>query len=271
MSRETRRVVLNRVDTNMKIRPQKGFTLVEMAIVLALIGLILGTGLTILSAQQDQRRIEETGDSLDEAREALIGYALSSIATTDFHPYLPCPDKTTAAGAGTANDGEEDRTTTVPYPCVTQEGNLPWVTLGMTPPTDSWSNRLRYRVTANFSNRTDGMELTSAGDINVRDDASVNTIATSVPAIILSHGKNGLGAINTACNPISCSPNPAPPASNIDELANTDNTVNFVSHSPTPAGALSQSGAAVGYFDDQVIWLSQYTLFNRMVQAGRLP
>jgi len=61
-----------------------GFTLVEMAIVLALIALILGSGLTVLSAQQDQRRIEETRTRLDEAHEALIGYAIS-------HNRLPCP------------------------------------------------------------------------------------------------------------------------------------------------------------------------------------
>ena len=242
---------------------KNGFTLVEMAIVLALIGLILGTGLTLLSAQQDQRRVEDTKARLEDAREALIGYALTSTAT-DSRPYLPCPDRTTgSAGLNLPNDGVEDRTAGA---CDVPEGNLPWVTLGMTPPTDAWSNRLRYRVAPLFSNSSTGMQLTSIGDIFVRDDASVNIIATNVPAIILSHGKNGLGAINAAGNA-----NPAPPAASPDELANSDNTANFVSHSPTPAGAVSQSGAAVGEFDDQLTWLSQYTLFNRMVQAGKLP
>ena len=243
----------------MKTHPQNGFTLVEMAIVLAIMALILGTGLTMISVQQDQQKIKSTNTSLSDAREALIGYALLQTP-----PHLPCPDRTSGSvGANVANDGVEDRTA---GSCDVAEGNLPWVTLGLTPQIDSWSNRLRYRVSTTFSNSTTGMLLTSTGDINVRDDASVNIIATGIPAIILSHGKNGLGAVNTAG-----STNPAPPASNIDELANTDNTVNFVSHSLTPEGARSQSNAAVGYFDDQLTWISPYILFNRMVQAGKLP
>ncbi|MFA6971570.1 MAG: type II secretion system protein [Gallionella sp.] len=232
-----------------------GFTLVEMAIVLVIVALLLGTSLTLISAQQEQQRMEETKTLLSDAREALIGYALSSIATTDLRPYLPCPDKTTAGGAGTANDGVEDRTAGA---CVAQEGNLPWVTLGLTPPLDPWSDRLRYAVTATFSNSVNGMQLTSTGNLNVNDAASGgNSLAVNVPAIILSHGKNGFGAINAAG--IS---NPAP--SGADELANTDGSP-FVSHTLAP------TGAAGGEFDDQVTWLSPNILFNRMVQAGRLP
>jgi len=236
------------------MKTTQGFTLVEMAIVLAIIALLLGTGLTLLSAQQDQRRIEDTNALLSDAREALIGYALSHVAA-DTRPYLPCPD--------TNNDGQEDRAGAA---CVLQEGNLPWVTLGLTPSIDAWSDRLRYRVTDHFSNSLIGMQLSpipSPGDINVLDAVSgtpgVNTLAAAVPAVILSHGKNGLGAINGAGNA-----NPAPPAANTDERANTDGTP-FVSHTPNPAGA------AGGHFDDQVIWLSPNILFNRMVQAGRLP
>jgi prepilin-type N-terminal cleavage/methylation domain-containing protein len=237
-------------------RHATGFTLVEMAIVLTIVALILGASLTLLSAQQDQRKFEDTRTLLSEAQEALTGYALSHTAL-DLRPYLPCPD--------TTNDGQEDRNPGTGA-CVLQEGNLPWVTLGLTPQIDPWSNRLHYRVTAAFSNSSTGMLLTSNGDIIVRDDASVNIIASGIPAIVFSYGKNGLGAINYAGQA-----NPAPPAANPDERENTDGDTTFVSHPTTPDGALSQSAAAVGYFDDQLIWLSPNILFNRMVQAGRLP
>lgn len=242
----------------MKIRATTGFSLVEMAIVLAVIALILGTGLTLLSAQQDQGRIEDANTMLGDAREMLIGYALSHIAV-DGKPCLPCPDKTAAGGAGTPNDGQEDYTIATGA-CVVQEGNLPWATLGMTPQTDPWSNRLRYRVTAAFSNKLTGIQLSpvpSAGDINVFDSAaSVTSLVTAVPAVILSHGKNGLGAINA-------SGNANPVAASADEQANTDLNTSFVGHTPTPAES--------GYFDDQVTWLSPNILFNRLVQAGKLP
>jgi len=239
-----------------------GFTLIEMAIVLALIALLLGTGLTVLTAQQEQRRIEETNTLLSTANEALMGYALAHSATGDLRPYLPCPDKTTGAGA---NDGVEDRTASA---CDTQEGNLPWATLGLNPSQDLWSNRLRYRVTAIFSNGATGMQLTSLGDMDVLDAAAGGTtIAANVPAIVISHGKNGLGAINASCNPALCNPNP--PATGANELANAPASV--VGHTTFISHPLAATGETGGEFDDQVIWLSKYILFNRMVQAGKLP
>ncbi len=245
----------------MKIRCDSGFTLVEIAIALFILALLLGTGLTLLSTELEQRHVEDTREMLYDARELLLGYALAHFATGDARPYLPCPDAmpgTTVSVGNVANDGQEDRNAATGA-CDVQEGNFPWVTLGLTPQSDAWANRLRYRVSSSFSNRSAGMQLAYAGDINVLDAASGgNSIALDVPAIILSHGRNGLGAINSAG--LS---NPMPTGTN--ETANTDITVNFVSHTPTPAGV------AGGYFDDQLIWLSQYVLFNRLVQAGRLP
>ncbi len=240
---------------------KNGFTLIEMAIVLIIIALLLATGLALLSTEMEQRHIEDTDNRLSDAREMLIGYALSHVASGDTHPYLPCPDAmpgTAVSSGNTANDGREDRNAATGA-CDTQEGSLPWVTLGLVPQTDAWANRLRYRVSHNFSNSNTGLQLTYSGDINVLDAASGgNGIALNVPAVIVSHGKNGMGAINAAGNA-----NPATP--NTNEMANTDITVNFVSRTPAP------TGAAGGYFDDQIIWLSQYILFNRLVQAGRLP
>lgn len=234
------------------MKKNSGFTLVEMAIVLAIAALILGASLTLLSAQQDQRRIEDTNALLSDAREALIGFAL-----TQPLPHLPCPDKTTGANS---NDGVEDRTGGV---CDIAEGNLPWVTLGLAPQMDAWSNRLRYRVTAAFSNSNTGMLLTSTGDINVYDTAAaVNSVVTAVPAVILSHGKNGFGTINAAGNP-----NPA--ASSPDELANAPASI--VGHTTFVSHTLVRTGETGGVFDDQVVWISPNILFNRMVQAGKLP
>lgn len=235
-----------------------GFTLIEMAIVLSITALALGSGLTLLFAQQDQRRIEENNTRLTDAKEALTGYALSH-AALDGHPYLPCPDRMSGnIGSNLANDGIEDRTGAT---CDMQEGNLPWVSLGLSQPTDAWGNRLRYRVSSSYASSAAGIQLNFSGDINVLDSASAgNTLALTIPALILSHGKNGLGAINA-----TGAFNPAPSGS--DEAANTDANTTFVSRYPSTA----KDAAPGGEFDDQLVWLSQYALFNRLVQAGRLP
>ena len=64
---------------------QDGFTLVELAVVIAIVGLILGAFLAPLRAQIDASRIRETERMLGEIRQALIGYAITRGA-------LPCPD-----------------------------------------------------------------------------------------------------------------------------------------------------------------------------------
>lgn len=241
-------------------RARSGFTLVEMAIVLAIIALLLGAGLTLLSVQTEQQRTIDTNALLASANEALTGYALLHTAS-DGHPYLPCPDLmpgSTPSGMNIANDGAEDRNAGNGA-CDRQEGNLPWVTLGLSPQTDAWSNRLRYQVSPLFSNSTTGMQLTSSGNLTVLDGNSGNSLASNVPVVILSHGRAGLGAVNATGN---TNPNPAVSS---DESANTDSNTIFISHAPSPAET------AGGYFDDQLIWLSPNILFNRMVQAGKLP
>ena len=80
-----------------------GFTLIEMAVVIFVMALILGSILVPLSTQVEQRQLADARRQLDEIKEALMGYASAQTA-----PHLPCPDKTAAAGAGTPNDGIED-------------------------------------------------------------------------------------------------------------------------------------------------------------------
>ncbi|HUW25479.1 MAG TPA: prepilin-type N-terminal cleavage/methylation domain-containing protein [Gallionella sp.] len=63
---------------------QPGFTLVEMAIVLAIVGLLLGGLIPTLSAQMESQRINETRKQLDEIQQALMGFAI-------INGRLPCP------------------------------------------------------------------------------------------------------------------------------------------------------------------------------------
>ena len=60
-----------------------GFTLVEIAIVLVIVGLLIGGLLTPLAAQLEQRRGSETQKALDEAKEALFGFAQVAVLDAD--------------------------------------------------------------------------------------------------------------------------------------------------------------------------------------------
>ncbi|MBS1131509.1 MAG: prepilin-type N-terminal cleavage/methylation protein [Proteobacteria bacterium] len=221
-----------------------GFTLVELAIVLIILALLSGGLMMTLSSQMDQRSYRETQQQLQDIRDALLGYAASHPAL-DGKPYLPCPD--------TDGDGVENRTG---YVCTAPEGTLPWSDLGIGN-RDAWGNRFRYRVENNFSRKDIGFTLSTSATLRICEQAAcTSTLATGLPTVIISHGKNGFGATtsgNTA--------NDAP--TGIDELENANSDANFVSHTPSPAGA--------NEFDDLVIWLSPNILYNRLIAAGRLP
>lgn len=220
----------------MKILTNKndGFTLVEMAIVLVIVGLLLAAFLTPLRMQLELRNNSETKTSLSEIRDALIGYALSHDAL-DGRPFLPCPD--------TDGDGVENRVANL---CTLPEGNLPFSDLGLIG-TDNWNNRFRYRVTQAFSDAQTGFTLLTPGDIALRDADGGNVIGSLLPAIVISLGENGAVL----------------PVVGADQQANTDGDSNFVSK--------EMSNSQVNPFDDLVIWLSTNTLMNRMVTAGKLP
>jgi prepilin-type N-terminal cleavage/methylation domain-containing protein len=114
-------------------RGQQGFTLIELAIVLVVLTILAGGLLVPLTKRIEAERIRSTQQTLEDAQQALIGYAMSHRAA-DNRPYLPCPDKMTVTNIVTnkPNDGLEDRTTGAsPGPCEVQEGNFPWATLGI--------------------------------------------------------------------------------------------------------------------------------------------
>jgi prepilin-type N-terminal cleavage/methylation domain-containing protein len=243
----------------MKTILRSGFTLIEMAIVLMIVGLLLGGVFVPLSAQMEQRNNSDTQKALSEIKEAIIGYALAN-------GQLPCPAVPTIA-TGQANAGIAR---TPPCTGASSTGVLPWATLGVSE-TDAWGNRYTYRVTSDFAdaigNSTYGgctpspipalasFGLCSVGNLNVLSAASGGTtIAANVPAVIISHGKNGAGAYTPNGTQLAVS-------SNADEQGNSDGSTdnNYVSHTPTST------------FDDLVVWISPNILLNRMVTAGKLP
>ncbi|GJI97122.1 prepilin-type N-terminal cleavage/methylation domain-containing protein [Duganella caerulea] len=234
----------------MKKHRQSGFTLVEIAIVLVIVGLMIGGLLTPLSMQLEQRKITETQKTMEDAREALTGFALRN-------GYLPCPAISASNGLE-ARDGNRcagDR----------RSGYLPWATLGLGK-LDGWNHLFRYSVTPAFSDSGALFTLRTPRDITVatRDATGQLVAATGVndiPAVIVSHGKNGYGASNELGGLIA---NTA--TNNSDERINAGSDTQFVSRYATDTAT-----APGGPFDDIVVWLSPNILYNRMVAAQKLP
>jgi type II secretory pathway pseudopilin PulG len=247
--------------------PLRGFTLLETAIVLLIVALLLGGLLPGLSSQVDEQRNSAVRKQLDEVRQAVIGFAIAN-------GRLPCPASSGSNGAesyaagGSAADGNCSHF---------DDGYAPSATLGLASSdgqgyaTDPWGNRIHYAVTSwngNTYTRTNGMRTTgisalapnllvcsTASGISATSCASGAALTASpgVPAVIYSTGRNG----SVGGSGVDEAANPNPNSSNNDRV--------FVSHTPSAASA------ANGEFDDIVIWLSPNILYNRMVEAGKLP
>lgn len=221
-----------------------GFTLIEMAIVLVIVALLLGGMMMPLSVQIDQRKNSDTQKALDEINQALIGFAI-------LNGRLPRP-------AASAIDGSERAVI-----CATESdcaGFIPWAALGVSK-LDAWNNIFRYKVTMAY---TTVFSPATARTITVRTRNNAGalvslTLASDIPAVVLSHGKNGYGS--TSDNGTAQS---AVPPLNVDETTNATGTAGFVSRPPGKT-------ATDGEFDDIVVWLSPNILFNRMIAAGKLP
>lgn len=222
-----------------------GFTLIELAIVLFILTLLMAGAMTPLSRQIVERQSADTRRGLMDVKTALLGYALSHRDPAG-RPYLPCPDRREGPQA---NDGEEDR---LPDGgCAAPSGNLPWVTLGV-PQADAWGNRYTYAVAPAYAHAQAGIMAhpAPAADLRICLERQCER-PLKASALWLSHGPNGLGAMNAAGRP-----NRLPVGTDERENANADTL--FVSRPPTGA---DRPG---GEFDDLVLWLAPDYLIGRL-------
>lgn len=236
----------------------RGFTLIELAIVLFIITLLLGGILTPLAQQISERQNGETRRAIDAARLALVGYAMRK---ADQAGPLPCPDVRGIAGQNAnsdANDGLEDRLEN--GSCATLSGNLPWKTLGLAEG-DAWGNHLGYAVAANWANLAGGGApfTASAMEEGLLHICRDRICAQPMPAaaVVVSFGRNGFGASN-----FNGSRNLAPTSA--DEIENANDDPRFVEHPPR---AVDHPG---GEFDDLVLPISPDWLRGRLCDPASL-
>ncbi|MET0265046.1 MAG: type II secretion system protein [Duganella sp.] len=230
-------------------RKPAGFTIVEIAIVLLVVGLMIGGLVAPLSSQLEQRRVSETQRTMEEAREALYGFALRN-------GYLPCP-------AISAVDGREDRNGSE---CNKRYGYLPWAALGVGR-LDGWGRLLAYSLTPSFGNSVGFFSLNTARDITIATRGMDGQLlpaseVNDIPAVIVSFGRNGYGATSDQNTRLLDAG-----VNNIDEKTNLQGGgIAFVSRPPS-----TDPRAAGGEFDDLILWISPNILYNRMVAAQKLP
>lgn len=239
---------------------QAGFSLIELAVVLVIIGILAGSFIGTLGSRIDTARQIETIETLEAIKVSLYGYAMAKLNPLGV-ARLPCPD--------VDNDGVEDLLPPGLTQCtaLTTHGNLPWVTLGIKRG-DVWSSTFSYWVADEYSN-TAGFSLATdaSGSGQIRASAPAgNVISSNVAAVIFSHGKNQLGSIGL--DNVARSAVPAAGAQYADERENTD--IDAVAPVLFIDRPITSDDAPI-IFDDKLTWISEYELKGRMAQAGALP
>lgn len=213
----------------------RGFTLIELAIVMAIAGLMLVGAVRLLGGQLDHSRIKATRERLLGAEDALIAYYATNTR-------LPCP----ADGALSAADADYGRAQPeTSGPCAglaAANQVLPWRTLGLQEDQsyDAWQRRLGYHVSDPLT--TAG--AAALGDLSVRDGASsvpgTSELTPAAAFVVVSHGENGLGAWLPSSQRKTTAGIP------VHEAENADGAEPFVDR------ALSEAVGAE--FDDMVLW-----------------
>ena len=263
--------------------PHRGFTLIEVAISMVILGLVM-TGLVVsLSQQLQQRRLLDTRTTLAEANDALIAFVTANAR-------LPCP-------AVAASNGLE--ATTAPGICTAVSGFLPAVTLGL-PNLDanglfndgwadgsirdnsgalSYPRAIRYSVPKLTGLQVNALTTTKLGSTVTRANVSTdlaannglfvcrssagmvggvvnrcgsnaNTLALNAVAVLWSQGPTGNDAVGNSA----------------DENQNANQPIAraFVMRDPTDIAA------AGGRFDDLVSWVPWGTVADKLMVAWQV-
>ena len=283
-------------------KTQKGFTLIEVATVLLIVGILLGYTVALFPRQQELKQYRAVDAEMDRIMEALVGFA-------QVNGRLPCPSNPASGGNEAPGGGAE---------CTHFGGFVPVNTLGLTGRLnqdallmDPWGNPYRYYVSASNFLGAGGSDFVIAGEMrNVglvdantdlfidldrqfvicdRADAILDDLCDApavpvfgdpaavaggpyrgAPFVLVSHGKNWADGALAG-----------------DELANAGITLSNALTTPMADGATGPyrikdveagettfvrriTGFADDY-DDVVKWMAPSILYSKMIEAGQLP
>lgn len=239
-----------------KFHPRaSGFSIIELAIVLAIVSTLLGGLLLSLSDVRESNNRTDANSTMDEIKEALYGFAQAN-------GRLPCPATTTSVGAEARGLGPN-------FLCTQQYGFVPWTTLGLSGPVnadnllvDGWLSPYRYNVTLqNGQAFTRADQMRTLGIAALTPNLQICTVAVcgagnvlfnSAPAVVVSLGAN-FGTFTSA-----------------DEVANSgETTANGYRHAADVNFVSTVYNETT--FDDVITWLSPSILYTKMIAAGQLP
>ncbi|MFN7611177.1 MAG: type II secretion system protein, partial [bacterium] len=256
-------------------RRRAGFSLLELSVVLAILGLLTAGGLSIGGIMVAQQANTSTNENPDEIQQALIDFVKTQCRLPCVAPLTVDPANTTAPIFGTELEAGGCLATTtasggslraVDGTRIVRIGGVPTRTLGLKDrmAADEFGNRFLYVVTENLTTTGGFSAVANLGAIGVRDgsggagfilDPIVSPTNPNGGAafMLISHGPDGKGAVRHKTNNVT---NACGTGTNLDvencNLSSTD--INF-------RDARFNDGSQIAsFFDDFTRFMPKYHL-----------
>lgn len=258
-------------------RLARGFSLVEMAVVLLIVGLLASVFLPATNTMLDNSRRKETRAKLEALEQSLVRFAV-------VNRRLPCPANGALAAGNPEQGLEQPHPGTAACTAVAlTNGVVPWRTLGLAQGdvTDAWNTLVSYRVWAGAAvaasslTQPDGLNMSNLDPatqnaqiqaflqargfracnanpcaVGAAAELSSRTGMTGAAFVLISHGANRVGGFSAEGLYLATANGPGPGA-----LEN----INFNAQAPrttTPNDFYIDANYAenpAAYFDDIVL------------------
>lgn len=188
--------MFNKYTKKQSLKASKGFSLIEMAVVLGIVGVIAVGSVGVFSEKRTHTLWQE-GD----ARLALVKSSLLNFVKTN--KYMPCPDSN--------GNGLENRTGDA---CTVHTGEVPFLTLGLASSQveDSWGNVFTYAVNQGATSATDIADCPDNSACFFNNTSPPMFDLTTLPVIgqSIANNMSGSSAGGTfknlrVCNSVDCS------------------------------------------------------------------
>lgn len=244
------------------MRRLSGFSLIEVAIVLCIIGILSGISIPTLNTFSKHQKIRKTEEHLELILQSLASYVLTN-------KRLPCPANPTAIGEekGVSEPNcllSEKFIGLIPYRTlgipekIAKDGYHNWVTYAVNPVlTNTELRSINTPASSDFSHTAFCSVEKSHVDLKVTnaEKQPVFNVADSkdfIAVVLVSHGAKSEGAFDFKGE--------RRPTTSPDKALNADSSPNFVDR--------DFSLIKEDFFDDTVKWITRH---NLMALYGKQP
>ncbi len=239
---------------------QRGFSLLELSIVLTIMAIVVASGLTLGTAKIQQ---EETVETYDEMEEIVKGLRVF----LNEYGRLPCPASLTLTysdplygrEATDCSDASPPagivRVMDLAHTSYVRIGGVPFYSLEMPDKflEDAWNGRYLYAVQ---EDAITSLTSSSTGNIRIIDSAG-NTLTDTAVMALVSHGKTHMGAYTAKTGALYSACDGA-----IKDGDNCNGDGIFTD------GLYNDGGVAANFYDDLIIWKTRMGMFETVSTEG---